>query len=269
MSIKEQDSAHESVSCIFDESEPNYSSLICPICLEVLNNPVVHSCGNTFCADCVKSVSSCPMCRESCTFHDFNPPSKIITQMILSLRVTCESCKEKMTYERFLCHQNDCCVSSPIKRHEHDSLSGRKSKHCRRNCKHIYEKNGMTGKCIRCGICNHEYDSSGRCKHCGVVCQHKYENGRTGICVHCGICNHEYDSSGRCKHCGMCTHKYENGEDGRCLICGQCKHHFITKGISPISWRDRDTTWGECIYCGKTDGREDPYLFFLIHSNRK
>ena len=88
-------------TCKFDDTQPDFASFQCPVCMDVTRNPVVHSCGNMFCRDCVKSVTSCPMCREACKENDFNPPPKVVTNRILSFKVICEACNESMTYEAF------------------------------------------------------------------------------------------------------------------------------------------------------------------------
>lgn len=36
----------------------------CPMCLEPCVDPIVHSCGNMFCAACLNSCVECPLCRS-------------------------------------------------------------------------------------------------------------------------------------------------------------------------------------------------------------
>ncbi|EKX52656.1 hypothetical protein GUITHDRAFT_57781, partial [Guillardia theta CCMP2712] len=49
----------------------------CPVCMHVLNNPLVLSCGHRFCNSCVSAAAyfgqhSCPVCRKECVLNDDN-----------------------------------------------------------------------------------------------------------------------------------------------------------------------------------------------------
>ncbi|XP_049325467.1 zinc-binding protein A33-like [Astyanax mexicanus] len=68
---------------------PLHQDLSCPICYEVYNDPVVPSCGHSFCRTCLQrswtlsSERECPICRR-CSSREDPPPD-------LALRKACES----------------------------------------------------------------------------------------------------------------------------------------------------------------------------------
>ena len=52
--------------------------LKCPICLELVHEPVLTSCGHLFCEKCVRGQSKCPTCRDKLPFmrNQFNARKK-------------------------------------------------------------------------------------------------------------------------------------------------------------------------------------------------
>jgi len=102
--------------CEFDETQPDYESYLCPVCSVIMKNPVIHCCcGNSFCSDCIKSVSSCPLCRKETTEKDYAPAPKLITNKIKSFKVVCKLCRETMTYEAFTgSHKKNCSFLCPF-----------------------------------------------------------------------------------------------------------------------------------------------------------
>ena len=41
--------------------------LRCPICLELVSDPVQTSCGHLFCGECIEDIKQCPVDRETFT----------------------------------------------------------------------------------------------------------------------------------------------------------------------------------------------------------
>ena len=105
---------------------------MCPICLDVLKKPVMHSsCENMFCEECVKGLTSCPKCRGGCkSSSDFGPVPKVVTNKILGFKVKCEVCGERMSLEAFQSHDKKCCFPCPFECGERVNCSTLE-KHCK------------------------------------------------------------------------------------------------------------------------------------------
>ena len=68
-----------------EETKKNLESLQCPVCLEIVLEPVQTSCGHLFCKKCVRGVTKCPTCRKQ-----FNRmPDHFNNRRVRSLRVKC------------------------------------------------------------------------------------------------------------------------------------------------------------------------------------
>ena len=68
-----------------DETKKNLETLQCPVCFEIVLEPVQTSCGHLFCKRCVEGVTRCPSCREQ-----FNSvPDHFNNRRARSLRVKC------------------------------------------------------------------------------------------------------------------------------------------------------------------------------------
>ncbi|CAM4727895.1 unnamed protein product [Leuciscus chuanchicus] len=87
--------------------------LNCPICLNLLKDPVTTSCGHSFCMDCIKScwdqevhrgVYSCPTCRTTFNQRPALSRSTVLADILEGMKkedpagpgdVTCDVCKGK------------------------------------------------------------------------------------------------------------------------------------------------------------------------------
>ena len=68
-----------------EEIKKNLETLQCPVCLEIVLEPVQTSCGHLFCEKCVRGVTRCPACREQFT----SMPDHFNNRRVLSLMVKC------------------------------------------------------------------------------------------------------------------------------------------------------------------------------------
>ena len=68
-----------------EETKKNLETLQCPVCFEIVLEPVQTSCGHLFCTKCVRGVTKCPACQEPFT----SVPDHFNNRRVLSLRVKC------------------------------------------------------------------------------------------------------------------------------------------------------------------------------------
>ncbi|XP_063076259.1 tripartite motif-containing protein 16-like [Engraulis encrasicolus] len=75
----------------------NQDIFMCPICLDLLNNPVTLSCGHNYCLRCidgfwdeedVKGVYSCPQCRKAFQRRPVLSKNLILTELMEQMRKT-------------------------------------------------------------------------------------------------------------------------------------------------------------------------------------
>ena len=59
--------------------------LKCPICLELVSDPVQTDCGHLFCGKCIQEPKTCPVDRKQCTFHKDNYNDR----RVCNLKVKC------------------------------------------------------------------------------------------------------------------------------------------------------------------------------------
>ena len=68
-----------------DETKKNLEALQCPVCFEIVLEPVQTSCGHLFCKKCIQGVATCPVCRKRFT----SMPDHFNNRRVKSLRVKC------------------------------------------------------------------------------------------------------------------------------------------------------------------------------------
>lgn len=169
---------------------------ICPICLDVLINPIIHiECGNTFCSNCLK-LSQCPICQNE--ISKLYPAPKNILNYLDELKIKCNKCNEIMKRNNFNKHLEICimleieCVlcNTKIIRKLMDT-------HLRNECPN--------------------YDIE--CEKCFVKCKRKDLSNHINIeCIKsiiiCSYCKIEYIKEVELKHIEECTEYPIN-----CILC--------------------------------------------------
>ena len=68
-----------------EETKKALEALQCPVCFEIVLEPVQTSCGHLFCKKCIEGVATCPVCREQFT----SMPDHFNNRRVRSLRVKC------------------------------------------------------------------------------------------------------------------------------------------------------------------------------------
>ena len=92
-------------------------TLLCPLCLQILDKPVETTCQHYFCVECMKGVidsgqkGSCPVCKENIG------PLKVLTRMVLRLiakqEVICTTCCKSVNYENSDVHACKGAAQAP------------------------------------------------------------------------------------------------------------------------------------------------------------
>ena len=101
-------------------STPEYTgvheSLVCCICLEVLNQPILLPCNELVCGPCcsywvaVSKTASCPCCySDAITSEGVYPPPSAVLDLLGGLILSCIKCKQQVKAAQFLTHLNSKC----------------------------------------------------------------------------------------------------------------------------------------------------------------
>ena len=101
------------------------ATLLCPICLEVLDQPIELACSNLVCGNCCckwierSGTLSCPCCY----YHQLDDltmylPSTVVQDLLGTLKLSCTKCHKTTTAAQYRLHKISQCqghyeVSSP------------------------------------------------------------------------------------------------------------------------------------------------------------
>ena len=92
--------------------------IICPICKEVMDAPVLGPCEHAYCSPCLQTWAehcqdngqevTCPECK--CEFHDstIHHPPRVLLQLIRDTRATCSRCNNIYTLDALELHECTC-----------------------------------------------------------------------------------------------------------------------------------------------------------------
>ena len=96
------------------------SKLLCPICSNVLKDPVQCQNEHYFCRSCIKkhlheNSETCPMCQDHLTEEILSKPPRILTNMLECLKIRCDhakrGCQELIKLEFLHQHVKSCDYS--------------------------------------------------------------------------------------------------------------------------------------------------------------
>ena len=99
----------------------NIEDLICPICFNILNNPI--SCSNnknahTFCKKCIdqylKENNKCPTCKLNFEYKINNELNDSLNKLSFECLFKKEGCKDILSYSEYLNHINNCKYDNNI-----------------------------------------------------------------------------------------------------------------------------------------------------------
>ena len=97
-----------------DTQLQSLEDLKCPICLELVSDPVQTSCGHLFCGECIKGIKQCPIDREDFT----TTPDYFNKRRLRSFKVKCPNFERGCSWQGDLGdsekHTKDTCISQEV-----------------------------------------------------------------------------------------------------------------------------------------------------------
>jgi len=100
-----------------DGNHSSFQDLVCPICQNLVEEPLESPCEHIFCSAEITSWlasghSDCPECRTALSLRDLKKPSRIIRNMLGSIRLSCNfktnGCTEIVQYSKLESHIAVC-----------------------------------------------------------------------------------------------------------------------------------------------------------------
>ena len=100
---------------LITENENNSYDFICPICLNILNNPInclPNNNSHSFCKKCIdeylKINNKCPICKNIFEYLTNDNVSKELNKLKLKCLFYKEGCPKQINYSEYFNHINSC-----------------------------------------------------------------------------------------------------------------------------------------------------------------
>ena len=122
----------------------------CPVCLEIMKNPVITSCDHLFCENCIKDQPTCPTCRERFT----TTPDRGSVRIVKAFKVKCPNSVEGCEWQGDLGdaeeHLEEKCQHQKV---ECPNGCGEKMK---RKTIQLHTQSDCTHRPYKCPHCDHK-----------------------------------------------------------------------------------------------------------------
>ena len=168
--------------------------LSCPICLDLLNNPICCSLkenSHSFCKECIdcylKNNSTCPICKCNFEYKTKEDVQKMLNKLLFRCIYFKDGCKKVISYSEYLKHIKECenknknpLYECLVEKYNYENICFEECKFSG-NMKEIKEhfKNCAFSK-IKCFFCKYDVLSINLKYHMEKYCKLKivnYENG--------------------------------------------------------------------------------------------
>ncbi len=99
---------------VFPPNSTLKTDLECPVCCDILHQPIQLSCSNVVCATCCKQwvesavALSCPCCYNDHTFT-INPPPSVLINLLGNQLITCSKCSKVVKAKEHTMHISSAC----------------------------------------------------------------------------------------------------------------------------------------------------------------
>ena len=125
--------------------------LKCPICLELVSDPVQTSCGHLFCGKCIKGTKTCPIDRKLFTYHPDNFNDRRVRNFMVKCPKEGRSCQWQGSLGDAKKHIDTSCAYQMVKcDNEHCNVKVER----RQLTRHM--QNGCLQRMYKCPHCSEE-----------------------------------------------------------------------------------------------------------------
>lgn len=103
------------------EKDEISNDLKCPICLDLFTNPIIDTCGHTFCSICIKkhlkNNTMCPISKFEISNINFIK-NLSLQSFINNLKLKCQNCEKFFLFSEKKCHKIKCDLYKTYKCNE-------------------------------------------------------------------------------------------------------------------------------------------------------